>query len=361
MVRALTGLVAVTAVTLGCAGWWVQTLPVLWYRIGTSMTALRALYTLPPEHVEAFLRSYDLFELESVTGKNNEAQNTVNYYQVVNHLCAVGEVEKMYIPPVMDSTAGVFGNQMLWEERGMADKIDIKPNASVLDMGCGRGRIAHHVATYTGARVTGLNIDPGQIKMAEDYARTTEMLGKQLNFVQGNYNDPFPFKDESFDAIYQVQVLTYAIDLVKVFREWYRVLKPGAKVSSLDWVQLEAYNEKDPHHKEILRKVKALIGAVWTPKPQEFVDAFEKAGFKVLFSGEASEGGHQGPLIGKAKVFFEPLHYVIALMVKMYLIPAHFETLFERLTRDGAAFVEGDELGLFTTSWQIIAQKPFGK
>merc|ERR1719235_2427287 len=129
----------------------------------------------------------------------------------------------------------------------MADKLEIKPGARVLDVGCGRGRVAHHMATYTGAKVTGLNIDPGQIKMAKEYAESTGLLGSQLDFVQGNYNDPFPFEDESFDAIYQVQVLTYAIDLTKVFREWYRVLKPGSKVSSLDWMMLDKYNPDDPH------------------------------------------------------------------------------------------------------------------
>ena len=39
-------------------------------------------------------------------------------------------------------------------------------------------------------------------------------------------------------------------------------------------------------------------------------------------------------------------------------MPRHFLTLFERLTKGGKDFVEADKLGLFTTSWQIIAQKP---
>ena len=44
-------------------------------------------------------------------------------------------------------------------------------------------------------------------------------MGHRLNFVQGNYNDPLPFEDETFDALYQVQVLTYTIDPVKLFKE----------------------------------------------------------------------------------------------------------------------------------------------
>ena len=42
------------------------------------------------------------------------------------------------------------------------------PTAShLLDMGCGRGRIAHYMATMTGGQVSGYNIDPNQIENAE--------------------------------------------------------------------------------------------------------------------------------------------------------------------------------------------------
>ena len=54
------------------------------------------------------------------------------------------------------------------------------------------------------------------------YANITEM-NHRLNFVHGNYNDPLPFEDETFDALYQVQVLTYTVDPVKLFQEALRV------------------------------------------------------------------------------------------------------------------------------------------
>merc|ERR1712060_722872 len=172
---------------------------------------------------DTFLKSYELFDQERVKGVDEEAQHIVNYYKVVNHLCAVGEVEKMYIPPVMDLKQGIFANQMLWEEKGMADKLDVGPGKKVLDVGCGRGRIAHHVASYTGAQVTGLNIDKTQLSLGKEYARATGLFGTQLDFVEGNYNEPLPFSNSSFDALYHVQALTYARDLPALLREMYRV------------------------------------------------------------------------------------------------------------------------------------------
>jgi len=353
-----TLLVAALAAVVASCGWFQQSPGVVWYRLSTSVKALYALFTLPQEHVDTFIKSYKLFDLEAVTS-DTDAQEIVNYYQVVNHLCAVGEVEKMYIPPVMDLNLGIFANQMVWEEKGMADKLDIGPGKKVLDVGCGRGRIAHHVASYTGAKVVGLNIDPGQIKMATDYAEATGLLGEKLEFVRGNYNHPLPFEDESFDALYHVQALTYAEDLVKLLKEMHRVLKPGAKISFLDWFSLKAYNPEDAHHRKLLREVKALIGAVYTPVPEEYHAALKEAGFEVIFSGEASaDGGHQWPLVMRADDFYQTFKGIVDFLTKYSLIPQHFKTLLERLVEGGQSFVDADRLGLFTTSWQIIAQKP---
>jgi sterol 24-C-methyltransferase len=332
--------------------------PILWYRVSTSLLALQAILTLPQRDIDDFLGSYEIFDQEVITSNPADEKNIVSYYKVVNHLCAVGEVEKMYIPPAMDLNLGIFENQLLWEEKGMADKLDIGPGKKVLDVGCGRGRIAHHTATYTGAKVVGLNIDDSQVRLAREYARHTGMAD-QLDFVQGNYNKPLPFEDETFDALYHVQALTYAEDLVKLFKEMNRILKPGAKMSFLDWFALPGYKPEDPHHKKLLKEVKALIGAVRTPYPEEYASALKEAGFVVLASEEASaDGGHQWPLVMKADKFFMGFKGIVDFLCKYSLIPKHFEVLLERLTRGGQSFVEADQLSMFTTSWQIIAQKP---
>jgi len=358
-VGAFVGATLVLPVALlgGLCGWSQSTPTVLWYRVSTSAKSLYAIFTLPQEDIDEFLKSYDLFDKERIDAPE-DAQNIVSYYKVINHLCALGEVEKMYIPPVLDQKRGIFGNQLLWEEKGMADKLDIGPGQKVLDVGCGRGRIAHHVSSYTGAHVTGLNIDSTQIGMAKDYAAATGMNDK-LRFVQGNYNDPLPFANQSFDALYHVQALTYAQDLPALLRDMHRVLKPGAKISFLDWFKLPGYDASDSHHRKLLADVKAVIGAVWTPAPEEYTSALEQAGFVVLSSKEASaDGGHQFPLVKEAEFFYESSKVIVKTLANLGLIPRHFDTLLTRLTQGGQSFVEADMKALFTTSWQIIAQKP---
>jgi len=345
-------------VVLGACGITGQSPGVVWYRLSTTLKALHACMTMPEEHVENFIKSYALFDKE-VCDSDEDWKMIVDYYTVVNQLCAVGDVEKMYIPPVMDLSLGIFGNQLKWEEEGMVDKLDIGPGKKVLDVGCGRGRIMHHVASYSGAHVTGLNIDKGQIKMGKDYAEATGLLDKQLSFLEGNYNKKLPFADNTFDALYHVQALSYAQDLPILMKELYRVIKPGAKISMLDWFKLPAYKPEDPHHKKLLRDVKMVIGAVRTPAPEDYDIAMKAAGFEILFSGEASkDGGHQWPLVMQADAFYTNVKSIVDFLTQWKIIPGHFKRLLERLTEGGESFVEADKMGLFTTSWQIIAQKP---
>merc|ERR1712061_860197 len=154
--------------------------------------------------------------------------------------------------------------------------------------------------------------------------------------VEGNYNDGLPFADGTFDALYHVQALTHAKDLPALLADMHRVLKPGAKISFLDWFQLKNYNPEDAHHRKLLREVKAVIGAVKTPTPEEYEVALREAGFIVLSSTEASEdGGHQWPLIKEAEFFFESVKVLIAKLAQWGLIPKHFDTLMVRLTEGG--------------------------
>ncbi|KAK1704570.1 methyltransferase domain-containing protein [Colletotrichum lupini] len=334
-------------------------------RSKTFWKSFKYLLDLTPKQVDDFMASYVIYSLDwadeeqMVKTLGPDYKTKVGdclqaYYGVLNHLCALGDVEKMYIPPLMDKKASVLDNQMLYEE-SIAQDIGLKPGDRVLDLGCGRGRVAAHMAAVTGAVVTGLNIDPNQIAQARDF---TEQMGLENSFTIQDMNElPLPFKDNSFDAFYQIQALSLCKDLPKLFSELRRVLKPGAKISLLDWVSLPAYDATNPEHAELMRRTKPLIGAVGTPTPETFEKALKDAGFAILKSDNASIDGLQAPLIDKADVYFRSLRQVILGLVKVHLLPPHFKTLINRLCLDGQAFVKMDTLRLVTTSYRIIAQK----
>jgi sterol 24-C-methyltransferase len=329
-----------------------------WYRFVTAIKALWTVYFMPQDKIDAFMKSYTLFEQDAMSANNAEENLLRDYYGIINELCCIGEVEKMYIPPKINANVGIFENQLLFEEKMIKD-LKITGNSKVLDIGCGRGRVAAHIATASGgASVRGINIDPTQLAKARAHAESILFLNQRLAFTQGNFNNPLPYADESFDALYQIQVLTYAKDMDVLAQEMFRVLKDGGRISFLDWVVLPRYDPNNAHHVSLVKRIKPLIGAVTTPTPKDFESSLEKAGFRVLFSGDASPDGHQAELIERACAFYEFFTMIINTLVFFRILPKHFKILFDRLTKDGDAFVEADELGICTTSYQIIAEKP---
>lgn len=337
-------------------------------RVKTFAKSFAYLRNLSPKEVDDFMASYVIYNLDwadeaqMVETLGPDYQKKVgdcltSYYGVLNHLCALGDVEKMYIPPAVNMKVSVRDNQLLYEE-SIARHLDLKPGDRVLDLGCGRGRVAAHMAKYSGARVTGLNIEPDSIAQARVF---NNELGLENDFVVKDFNDlPLPFEDNTFDAFYNIQAFSLAKDHKALFKEVFRVLKPGARFSSLDYVKYPAYDETNPEHAELMRRTKPLLGAVGSPTPASFEEALREAGFRVTLSDNASTAtdGLQAPLIDKVDIYFRSMRRIIVGLVKIKALPPHFKTLINRLCLDGQAFVKMDTMRLITTSYRIIAEKP---
>lgn len=336
------------------------------YRLGTVLKSLKALYTLPQDKVDAFVNSYAIYdydwdneeELIKAMGKDyykEVKRKLIDCYSVWNHLCAIGQVEKMYIPPAMDLGVSIIKNQVLFEQK-MAKDLGLKKGMKALDIGCGRGRVANHVATFSGAHVTGMNIDQNQLESARRFAAGTGM-NDRLQFVEADLNDPLPFPDASFDSVYHIQVFSLSKNPLKLFKEIHRILKPGGKFAGLDWFILDKYDHNNPEHAALMKRVKPLIGAIGTRRIPDFINVMKKAGFDIQINENASLDGLQSPLIDNADKFYTTATRLIHTLVKVKLLPKHFKALFDRLTKDGQAFVEADRMRLVTTSHYIVAQK----
>ncbi len=335
-------------------------------RSATFWTSFKYLCNLSQKQVDDYMASYAIYSLDwadeaqmvAALGpdyKQKVGDSLRAYYGVMNHLCALGDVEKMYIPPLTDKHVSVLDNQLLYEE-SIARDLGLKAGDRVLDIGCGRGRVAAHMSTFSGAQVTGINIDPNQIAQARAFNAEQGLHNEFIEWDQNNL--PLPFADNTFDAFYQIQAFSLCKDLPAMFREVYRVLKPGAKFSMLDWVSLPAYDPANTEHAELMRRVKPLIGAVGTPTPAGLEAGLVAAGFQVTRSDNASVGGLQAPLIDKVDIYFRAVRQLILGLVRVHVLPRHFKTLINRLCLDGQAFVKMDNMRLITTSYRIVAVKP---
>ena len=101
-----------------------------------------------------------------------------------------------------------------------------RPEAgSVLDVGCGTGRVGRALRAVGFAGVlAGLDISEASLEVARRSGAYTSALPADLQ-------DRLPLEDDSFDVVVCVGVMTYLPDTETVWRELVRVARPGGLVA----------------------------------------------------------------------------------------------------------------------------------
>lgn len=107
--------------------------------------------------------------------------------------------------------------------------LELTPSCSVLEIGCGSGRYALHIAETARCRVVGLDLNGEGIRNASALAQRSS-LSPQVRFQQCDVSQPLSFADSTFDAVYCNDVLCHIPGRLALLRELQRVLKPGGRL-----------------------------------------------------------------------------------------------------------------------------------
>ncbi|MCX7919287.1 MAG: arsenite methyltransferase [bacterium] len=150
----------------------------------------------------------------------------------------------------------------------------LKKGETVLDLGSGAGFDCFLAAKQVGksGHVIGVDMTPEML----DKARENAQKGKYDNveFRLGEIEN-LPVADNSVDVIISNCVINLSPDKNRVFKEAYRVLKPGGRLMVSDLVLLR------PLPPEIKNSIEAYIGCLsGASLKKDYLKAINQAGFK---------------------------------------------------------------------------------
>ena len=106
--------------------------------------------------------------------------------------------------------------------------------ANVVDLGCGVGGPARCLVAEYGCHVTGIDLTPEYIKLAELLGAGCQMSAQLLFKVADALKTPF--KNEVFDLAWSQNVSMNVEDKHKFYGETERILKPGGRLITSDIV-----------------------------------------------------------------------------------------------------------------------------
>jgi demethylmenaquinone methyltransferase/2-methoxy-6-polyprenyl-1,4-benzoquinol methylase len=139
------------------------------------------------------------------------------------------------LPARYDRLAEVLsmGQNARWR-RAMVDKIVPAAGVSVLDVASGTAGVALQLADRTQARVVGLDLTEEMLRQGQRNV-TASPLRSRIALTLGRA-EQLPFPDASFDALTFTYLLRYVVDPQATLTELARVVKPGGRVASLEFL-----------------------------------------------------------------------------------------------------------------------------
>ncbi|KAB2842929.1 MAG: methyltransferase domain-containing protein [Melioribacteraceae bacterium] len=121
--------------------------------------------------------------------------------------------------------------------RNFLDQFDYSDKEHILDVGCGLGGASRYIADKYNIRVTGIDLTQEYIITGNALSRWVN-LDTKINLQHGSALS-MPFQANTFDGAYMMHVGMNIENKLKLFKEIYRVLRPGSFLGVYDVMQIQ--------------------------------------------------------------------------------------------------------------------------
>lgn len=152
-------------------------------------------------------------------------------------------------PRRFQSAPLLCASQSFYHKYARALCYRLKPQAAILDVGCGVGQVVRDLSSW-GFQASGIDVSQTSIDMAREHSSACGVYdGKAI-----------PFANDSFDAVGAFNVLEHVEDPVSFLDEMNRVLRPGGTmiVSSPNFLRVIGWRDYHPHMQGVSQKIQNL-------------------------------------------------------------------------------------------------------
>jgi demethylmenaquinone methyltransferase/2-methoxy-6-polyprenyl-1,4-benzoquinol methylase len=118
--------------------------------------------------------------------------------------------------------------------RAVVEAVEAEADDRVLDIACGTGLVSQALVERWGSQVVGLDQSASMLGRARAKLAEDPRLAARVTLVEGEA-ESLPFADREFDHLTFTYLLRYVDDPAATLRELARVVKPGGRVSSLEF------------------------------------------------------------------------------------------------------------------------------
>ena len=139
--------------------------------------------------------------------------------------------------------------------RFTANTLPQKPNANILDLGCGTGlELNYYYDLNPAAKITGIDLSPKMLNSLKD-----KFKDKDLTLIQGSYFD-IPFGENIFDGAVSVESLHHFTleEKIPLYKKVCSALKENSYFILTDYFSLS--NEEENFHRSELLRLKREQG-----------------------------------------------------------------------------------------------------
>ena len=317
-----------------------------------------------------------LHQKESVEKRNTEYKDLVNtYYDLATVFYEWGWGQSFHF-------AYRYAHESFYEairrhEYELAAKLGITASSKLLDVGCGIGGPLRNICRFTKADVTGLTLNQYQVDRGNELCQQDPVVADRCRLTQGDFME-MPFADQQFDGAYAIEATCHAPDRVGVYKEVFRVLKPGSVFACYEWCMTDLYEKGNPEHESIKKNIEEGDGLPDIAHTSVCSNAMKEAGFELLETRDMAldDYGPNGdpwhlPLLPSWNPLsqrfqfnwlgYRLTNFMLQVLEFVWLAPKGTFKTQQMLQRGGFGLGDGGNLKIFTSMYLMVGRVPITK